>query len=442
MQEEFNAELRVEKIEINPFVLSLRINGLELDNPGAKPTIRIQEIFTNFQLSSVFRLAFTFDEIRLSQTELFVTRNNAGDMDFNYLLKSSDAGATPVEDAQVKQESSPVPLLVYNFLIEDFIVNWSDEVATETVKTRFGPINIGVKDLDTLPNRTGKQAAEIATEKIGTLRWEGDLQLNPLRSSARASLKDSQFSLISAYTRDQSSLDIVDGSVDVDLKYEVFETPSGQIEANVSDINLTIVDLVIESFADGTGFDFAGPDQQILQLAKIQISEGALKWPEQNVSIGSISLEDPQISASRDANGIFNLQPRQNLTNTGETTADPQQATSDDVVSDNEWRISVTNLVVNRLSLDLVDQSVGPEANLDIIDFNLAINDISNLPGKFFPTTLDLQAKNRQADSGFRCTGKPRQCTRRRPENRPARNRQRPCRAGHHSRKYHGLERK
>ena len=40
MQQEFDAELRVEKIEINPFVLSLRINGLELDNPEGEPTVR------------------------------------------------------------------------------------------------------------------------------------------------------------------------------------------------------------------------------------------------------------------------------------------------------------------------------------------------------------------------------------------------------------------
>jgi hypothetical protein len=58
MQQEFDAELRIEKIEINPFVLRLRITGLELDNPEGAPTIRVQEIFTNFQLSSLFRLAY------------------------------------------------------------------------------------------------------------------------------------------------------------------------------------------------------------------------------------------------------------------------------------------------------------------------------------------------------------------------------------------------
>ena len=85
MQQEFEAELRIEKIEINPFVMSLRITGLELDNPEGAPTIRVQEIFTNFQLSSLFRLALTFDEVRLTAAELFVTRDETGNMDFAYL---------------------------------------------------------------------------------------------------------------------------------------------------------------------------------------------------------------------------------------------------------------------------------------------------------------------------------------------------------------------
>jgi hypothetical protein len=74
MQQEFDAELRIENIDINPFVLSLRITGLELDNPEGAPTIRVQKIFTNFQLSSLFRLALTFDEVRLTAPEPAVTR--------------------------------------------------------------------------------------------------------------------------------------------------------------------------------------------------------------------------------------------------------------------------------------------------------------------------------------------------------------------------------
>ena len=192
LQKDFNADLRVDKIEVNPFALSLRVSGLALDNPDGEPTIRMREVFANFQLSSIFRLALTFDEIRLTAPKLFVARNQAGEIDFAYLMKSSNDGAPPekLPETSIENEnSSLLPLLIYQFAIEDFVVHWDDHVPVEPVKTVLGPITVDIEELNTLPNRSGQQIVVVATPNIGTLSWTGDLQLNPLRSSGRASLR-------------------------------------------------------------------------------------------------------------------------------------------------------------------------------------------------------------------------------------------------------------
>ena len=61
IREGYGAELRLEKVEVNPFVLSLRLSGVELDDPAGAPVARIENLFVNFQLSSLFRRAWTFD---------------------------------------------------------------------------------------------------------------------------------------------------------------------------------------------------------------------------------------------------------------------------------------------------------------------------------------------------------------------------------------------
>ena len=43
-----------------------------------------------------------------------------------------------------------------------------DEVPVDTVETRFGPINIEIEELNTLPNRSGQQSVLITTESTGT----------------------------------------------------------------------------------------------------------------------------------------------------------------------------------------------------------------------------------------------------------------------------------
>lgn len=394
MQQEFDAELRIEKIEINPFVLSLRINGLELDNPEGRPTARVQEIFTNFQLSSLFKLAVTFDEIRLSSPELFIARDKSGNMDFAYLMQSTE-GEVEDDAAIANEDSSLLPALVFSFKIEDGIINWFDEIPAEPQKARFGPINIDIKELNTLPNRAGQQSVVIVTENTGTLSWTGDLQLNPLRSNGHALLEDSHFPLVSAYFRHQTGFEIVDGSADLQLDYEVYKTDTGQIKTSIKNFNLTFTDIAINSFADGTGFDFSGNDQQILKLPKIRLTDGQFQWPEQTISLGSISVDNPHIDLSRDENGIFNVEPRQTKPGDKELAAAVNEtvaSANDQNSPEDQWQVSIAKLAINGLTLDLLDQTVSPEAKLGVTNFNLDVSDISNVPGKRFPTSLDMQA--------------------------------------------------
>jgi len=395
MQQDFDAELRVEKIEINPFALTLRINGLELDTPEEAPSIRVQEIFANFQLSSIFRLALTFEEIRLSSPEMFIARDESGILDLEYLTKSSNETSDDKSNEE-DSDSAPVQTLVYNFIIEDFVVHWSDKVPADPVKTRFGPIAIDIKELNTIPARSGQQTVIIATEDSGTLSWSGDLQLNPFRSSGHALLEDSRFPLISAYIRHQTGVNIAQGSADIELEYEVYTATSGELQARIANLNLALNEIAVDSFADGTGFDFAGEDQRILRLPRVLLSGGQLQWPEQTISLESISIDSPQIDVSRDENGIFSLEPRKAKTSRQSVATTSESPTAPDAEgpSEDQWRVSISSLTVNDLALTLLDRTVNPEARLGVTDFNLDVSAIDNLPGSSFPASLSLQTLN------------------------------------------------
>lgn len=399
MKNEFNADFRVDRIEVNPFALSLRVNGLSLDNPDGEPTLRMQEFFANFQLSSIFRLALTFDEIRFTAAELFVARNQAGEMDFTYLTKSSTEERV-TETSPAKDETALLPVLIYQFKIEEFIVHWVDQVPIEPVKTRIGPIAVDIEELNTLPNRTGHQSVEIKTQNLGNLSWSGDLQLNPLRSSAHASFEVAQFALVSAYIRHQTGIDIVDGSANMELDYKVEQAEDGRISASVENFNLALNDILLNSFADGTGFDFAGNNQQILALPKLAVAGGRLLWPEKTLSLETVSIDNAGIDTLRNENGVFNLEPRSLQTNevasptsqTATATATGGKTTPDGKSVEDQWQFSIGVLSVNQLKLNLIDQSVTPATQLGITEFNLQLSEVSNQAGARMPMTLSLQA--------------------------------------------------
>src|SRR5258708_13465580 len=57
----------IEKVKVNPYTLSLTIRGLSLKEADGQPFASWEEFYVNFQLSSLFRRAWVFKEIRLKQ---------------------------------------------------------------------------------------------------------------------------------------------------------------------------------------------------------------------------------------------------------------------------------------------------------------------------------------------------------------------------------------
>ncbi len=391
MLEEFSAELRIESVEVNPFVLSLRINNLALDNPQGEPTVRIGEFFTNFQLSSIFKLAITLDEFRLSATELYVARDEFGEMNFAYLLAEGTATTQPDPHAG-DNERGILPLLVYQFIIDDFIVHWLDEAPSDPIRTKLGPIAIDIKGLNTLPDQSGEQIVVIDTQNLGTLSWQGDLQLNPLRSSARASLEGAQFEILSAYLREAAGVDIVGGNAGFELDYEVAINEDGQFSARIDNLDLNLRELLVNTYADGSGFDFAGENAQLLNIAAIDLSGGKIQWPAQTVSVESILIEDPVIDVSRDEAGIFNLQPVAGA-NEQEVITDNTQDITQAGSIDTNWQVSIDQFAVENLVTNFIDNSLSSAAKLGITRTNLRINDITNTAGASFQLMLDLESQ-------------------------------------------------
>ena len=378
----FGADLRIANIDLNPFALSIRIQGVELDDPENETTATIGEIFVNFQLSSLFRWAWTFDEARISDAEVFASRNASGKTNLAYLTQksSSEAPPKPVED-----ESPGMPrLLIANFIIDNFAFNWRDEVPVDTVDTRIGPVDVAIQNLNTLPQRAGQQSVQITTDTQGTLSWSGELQLNPFRSAAHASIKGSHFPLISAYLKKKAGFDVIDGNADVSLDYVIDTAPDGGIRAVVENFDLAFSDVVVNTWTESHD-----TDREVLRLPLAALTGGTFHWPEQTVTIASISLDDAVVNLHRDNAGHLNVVPER----TALEEPAPDVVEDDDAVESEPWKVSLEQFSINRLSVDLLDESVTPPGDVGISRLDLTISDISNEPNAIFPTDLSLQLR-------------------------------------------------
>lgn len=379
-----NAELRLGKVAINPFVLSLRIDNLELDDPHEAPFARINQIYLNFQLSSLFRWALTFDEFRVDAPELFIARDDTGAVNVTFLAPRSDSNTAETADGE---DASLIRVLIRDFTINQSVVNWSDQVPADPVSARFGPVNVNIADLNTLPDRGGQQDVVITTETEGTLSWSGNLHLNPLRSEGHASIKGSHFPLMSAYLRHEIGFDFIDGVADVELDYRVASRADGIFEARVDNFNLQLNDVLVGTFSAANGDDESA-NHEVLRLQLAALSGGTLHWPERDASIGSLAFADGLVSLQRDESGELNILPGMSRApdevQSDSTSIAPQPGA--------EWRVSLDRLAIDRLAFGMEDRFVQPTANIGIESLDLEITGISNAPDASFPTTISLLA--------------------------------------------------
>jgi hypothetical protein len=382
VRDNLGVELKLQEVSINPFVLSLRIDGLELDEPEGDPFLTVKRIFVNFQLSSLFRWALTFRELHIDAPELHLERNADGNFNFDFLAQQA---AEPGE-SDTPADSGPPRLLIQDFAITDSVVDWKDDVPPEPVDTSLGPINIAISELNTLPDRAGLQDVIITTETQGTLSWNGSLELNPLRSEGRAAIKGSHFPLTSAYLKHEIGFDVDEGSVDVELDYRVDTRPDGTLEASISNFEMSVHDIVVHTFNEALGR--TGDDTEVVRLPSVRLWGGEMRWPERTVSAAGFTLDDGVINLRREADGTINVQPAENATGPNEGETEPGAAAP----PSDPWRVSLAQFAINRLALNLEDQTLEPAANVGWRSLDIDIRDISNEPSAAFPTTVRLEA--------------------------------------------------
>ena len=84
--QELHREVSIDNIDINPYALSARINGLSIKTSEGKEVAGFEELFVNLSTASIFKLALVADELRLQGLRLSVARVSEGRFDISDLL--------------------------------------------------------------------------------------------------------------------------------------------------------------------------------------------------------------------------------------------------------------------------------------------------------------------------------------------------------------------
>jgi len=370
LEQRLDRPVSLERLRINPFVLSAELGNFRIRERDGSMLAGFDRLYVNFQLSSLFRWAWTFREIRLETPSVDLVRAENGAINVANLIGGDGAAALDEEPAPALPR-----LLIGELAVAGGTVRIVDRVPETDFETVLGPVDVDVQDLNTLPEQEGQYQLAVTTEYGSRLTWAGSLGLAPFYSSGRVTGAGPFAAILSRFLQDDVAFMLSDGRFELAFDYSVGLRADTEFFATVGNTDIAVLDLALER--DDTAMPF-------LAVPEVRLSGGALHWPEKTIDIDRLAVTGADLTVMRSADGAINLlglvEPA-----TSEQPANAPLPAGDPTRG---WSISLGELAIAGLSAGFADAAPRNPANLELAALDLNVHEITTAADARFPFEL------------------------------------------------------
>jgi len=372
-------ELHIDKLRINPYRLSLNLEGLKLSGAELDEPLGFKQLYVNFQLSSIYRWAWSFDQVHLLGIYGKLERLKDRTTNLSAALERWQTSAPDLleEDAlpEPDVESKPVRLWIEDLQITLDRVALEDRVPTTTFQTHLGPITLTAHQLTSIPNESGHQFFELHTPEGLAIQWNGSIGLQPLTSEGTFQLTGPLLHLAAVYLQDQLNFTLPEDQFKLSFNYQLNRAAAQAVNLKLRDINVELTQLaMLES----------GSQKPLLRLKQASIKNAQFDWPEQQVQLPQISLDSGEVWLTRTKNGAINwtqllrgpdATPQPSIQASTQTPAHPPtQPSAQAATNDQRWQLSNKAFTLKQWKLHFRDQSLPKPAQIDLNNLNIKLN--------------------------------------------------------------------
>jgi hypothetical protein len=374
LNDDLGRPAKIEKIEANPYALSVRVTGFELQDTDGVKLASFDEFHVNFQFLSILKWAWTFSQIQLTGPYLHFERFDTGETRLGHLLEDFAANrpARAGDDKSADQANDVPRVLIRNLGISEGRVDFRDRLPATPVEFDLGPINISIQELNTLPDVYGQQAVAIYLPGDASLKWNGSLSLAPLESKGELVLEGMRIDPVIAYLEHLLPLETISASLSSAFKYQLLQEGSGDFSIAVDEFDIRLDDLLVSGLVPAT-------DIAIIQ--QMSLLDGKFRYPGQTLHFGKLNIVNPMITAWLKEDGSLNL-----------LDLKPDGATSGKTTESNNtaspWQLGIGQVLLEGGELALSDNSVQPAAYINLADLHARADGVNNLANAVMPFEL------------------------------------------------------
>ncbi|HVG02024.1 MAG TPA: DUF748 domain-containing protein, partial [Nitrospira sp.] len=347
----------------NPFTFAVTLSDFEVQESDGTPMLGFQELFVNFEGTSLVRSAYIFDEIRATFPFGFVHILKDGALNLLSLLPPQNVSAIESADRDASPPNAPAaplpPVNIRLLSVRQGVVEFRDDSKHKPVRIDVVPIEVTLRHFST---RQGEENAYAFTAEFGkgeTLNWEGDIHLDPLASSGRISLSNVQLKTFWPSIRDQFSFDILSGAVKVDARYR-FDMTATPLNLQVNDAKIALSDFAIAP---------TGVVEPVLTLPSLEIDALHADLVKRGLDVGSIRMSGAGLQAWLAQDGMLNVLGLMAHREKAPAMApDQKQALP--------WSVNVHEIAVEQIHVGFEDRSLQTPASLTLDVRQAAVRDV------------------------------------------------------------------
>lgn len=284
------SEASVGKVTFDPLRLTLTVDDFELNEKNHTPLASVKQLVVDLEASGIFDLAWKFKEISLIEPKGLIAILPNGTLNWAALIAKLNEDPSPPSDT--------IPRVVIGHIqVEQGNVRYTDHHRATPFKAELSPLNFELDGFSTLPKDRGDYLiAATFAEHGGTLKWKGDMGVNPVASKGSVAIEGVKLHKLLNIIKDvQLPFKTNTGDINTAFDYD-FTLPQDQPKLVLNGIHVglhqlsAMVDNVGELRAES--LNIAAPRLDLSKQTHLKVALQNL-----DVSLNNLTVQPNQASA-------------------------------------------------------------------------------------------------------------------------------------------------
>ena len=289
-QQSLHCRADVGKVRINPLLLTLEVEQFSLQQAGEAPLAAFARLFVDLEMSSLFRWAVVVRELDLDQPDFHLVVEPDGSINFEKLATA------PPEPAPGNATS--VPLLLQSVVVSEGRISVVDKRQSTPADFTLQALNLQLENVATIKDWNGTYRLAATIDDQGSVEWNGELSLAPLRSQGKLTLKDIGLASLWKFFRDNTNLEHSTGQLNVATEYR-FNAENNPGQMTLDGLRVSLADLSLK---------LRNTEKPFLQLKKVDLNVPSINLGTREVHVSHLLLEDGVVDARINESGTINLE--------------------------------------------------------------------------------------------------------------------------------------